>query len=67
MLFFFFLLGVVYTNVGPWRVNNKWREEEKKKREEREGKARIAPIASSKVWGLYKADSTRRLSGMTLL
>lgn len=55
-----FFLSVVYTNVGPWRVNNKW---EKKKK----GKARIASIAISKVWGLYKADSTRRSSVMTLL
>lgn len=25
-MLFFFPLSVVYTNVGPWRVNNKWGE-----------------------------------------
>lgn len=61
--FFFFPLSVVYTNVGPWRVNNKWGERGGWEK----AKGKIAPIAISQVWSPYKADSTRHLSVMTRL
>lgn len=54
-----FFLSVVYTNVGPWRVNNKW---EKKK-----GKAGIVPVAISKVWVSIKLISQAFVCDDTVL
>lgn len=52
---FFPPLSVVYTNAGPWRVNNKG------------GGQGVAPNAINQVWSPYKTDSARRLSVMTPL
>lgn len=52
---FFSPLSVVYTNAGPWRVNNKG------------GGGVRAHNAISQVWSPYKTDSVRRLSVMTPL